>query len=201
MEATFSGLWPDESFMMKGMETLAAAPVISLADEAAYARSPEQADLNPEVYARKLLQLPEHAHLSEGEAIIEWLLKRDEKVKGGRRVLGTAHLPRVQGELNPCFEWLLERYFERMPDFLIILDRQWWFGASLLQREILCHHELSHCVHKEGKDGEPLYDENDRPRWGIVDHDVNEFTSVVRRYGAWNEDLRQFVAAANLHGK
>lgn len=185
---------------MQGMETLTViAPPLSLADDAAYARPPDDPALNPNVYARTLLLLPEHAHLAEGEAVIEWLLKRDEKVKAGRQVLGTCHMPRVQGELNPCFEWLMERFFGHPIDFLIILDRNFWFAATPQVRTILCFHELSHAIHKTDQYGDPLYDENDRPRWGIREHDVNEFTSVVRRYGAWNEDIQQFVAAANLH--
>lgn len=181
------------------METLAAAATpISLADEAAYAR-PAESIHSPESIARRLFLLPEHVHLAEGEAAIEWLLRRDSKVKGGRYVLGTAHLPRVQGDLNPCFQWLLESFFGRAPDFLIVLDRQYWFDSTPLQREILVYHELTHCIHKKDLFGDPLYDENDRPRWGLRGHDVEEFTAVVRRYGAWNADLESFLAAAKTH--
>jgi hypothetical protein len=86
-----------------------------------------------------------------------------------------------------------------VPDFLIVLDRNFWFGATPIQREILCYHELTHCIHKKDVFGDPLYDENDRPRWGLRGHDVEEFTSVVRRYGAWNADLESFLSAAQAH--
>jgi len=166
-------------------------------DSGAFCRPPPH--LDPAETARPLLELPEHEHLFEGEAVIEWLLQRDAKVKQGRQILGTAYLPRVQGELNPCFQWLLERYFQRMPDFLIILDAAYWEVATPRLREILVYHELSHCIHKESNEGEPLYDENGRPRWGLKGHDVEEFTSVVRRYGAWNADLEYFIEAAKTH--
>jgi hypothetical protein len=165
---------------------------------AAYSRPPDHAG-SPDSIAKRLFLLPEHLHLAEGEAAIEWLIRRDEKIKAGRQVLGTAHLPRVQGELNPCFQWLLESFFGHVPDFLIILDHNYWFGSSPLLREILVYHELTHCIHKKDAFGDPLYDENDRPRWGLRGHDVEEFTAVVRRYGAWNADLDAFIAAAQAH--
>jgi hypothetical protein len=183
------------------METLSAPTLtfsIALNDDAAYSRPPDY--LHPATIAQRLFLLPEHEHLAAGEATIEWLIKRDEKIKGGRMILGTAHLPRVQGELNPCFEWLLESVFGHPLDFLIILDRGFWFNATAIQREILVYHELTHCIHKKDAYGDPLYDENERPRWGLAAHSVEEFTSVVRRYGAWNEEIRQFVEAANSHG-
>lgn len=186
--------------MLWSMETLAAqSHTFTHLDEGAYARPPANPALNPEVYARKLLLLPEHEHLAAGEAVIEWLLKRDEKVKAGRQVLGTCHMPRVQGELNPCFEWLLERFFGHVPNFLIILDRDWWFEATPLAREILCYHELSHAAHKKDRFGDPLYDAEERPVWTIAGHSIEEFESVVRRYGAWSPDLKSFMAAYAEH--
>ena len=182
----------------QGMETLTATPARPGqldSDFGAYARAPDE--LTPIV--QTVLLMPEHAHLVDGEAAIDWLLKRDEKIKGGRQVLGTANIPRVQGELNPCFQWLLENYFGRMPDFLIILDREFWLSATRRQREILVYHELTHCIHKKDMFGDPLYDENERPRWGLRGHDVEEFTAVVRRYGAWNPDLAAFFEAAKTH--
>jgi hypothetical protein len=157
------------------------------------------ADLHPADIAARLLNLPEHEDLKDGEATIDWLLKRDEKVKGGRTILGTVHMPRVQGELSECFEWLLSRLLGRQPDFLIVLDQRYWFEASPLHREILVYHELTHCIHKRDMYGELLYTLDDRPRWGLRGHDVEEFAAVVRRYGAWNDEIRGFIAAAEAH--
>jgi hypothetical protein len=156
-------------------------------------------DHDPAAVAAPLLRLPEHVHLLDGEATIDWLLKRDEKVKGERMIIGTAHMPRVSGELSECFSWMLGRLFGRIPDFLIVLDREYWFKASALEREILAYHELMHCVHKRDRSGELLYTDDDRPRWGLKGHDVEEFSAVVRRYGAWKHDIREFIAAAQAH--
>lgn len=161
---------------------------------------------HPAKIANELLKLPEFADLVDGEAKIDWLLKRDTKIRGGRHILGTAHMPKVQGDLNPCFVWMLELVFKRQPDFLIILDGSYWFRPSENAdeiprlREILVYHEMTHCIHKVDGMGDKRYDHDERPVWGLAAHSVEEFTSVVQRYGAWNEDIKLFVEAANRHG-
>jgi len=168
-------------------------------DDGAYVLPPPA--VHPAKIADELLKLPEFGDLATGGACIEWLFKRDEKRKGGRQVLGTAHLPKVQGDLNPCFVWMLERLFGRPPDFLIILDKTFWYQATPKLREILVFHELSHCIHKTNRSGEPMYDLEERPVWGLRAHDVEEFTAVVRRYGAWNDDIKSFCAAIIAHAE
>ena len=54
-----------------------------------------------------------------------------------------------------------------------------WLALGEGHREALVHHELLHLGTHE-KTGELL----------IVDHDVAEFTTVVREYGAWVPSLR-----------
>lgn len=169
----------------------------NLAEGGAYQLPPEA--VHPSVIAGRLLQLPEFSDLVEGEAKIDWLLKRDQKTRGGRHILGTAHMPKVQGDLNPCFQWMLANLFKRDPDFLIILDRAYWFAATPILREILVYHELTHCIHKTDNYGDKRYDMDERPVWGLRGHDVEEFTAVVRRYGAWNHDIKSFCAAIIAH--
>lgn len=168
-------------------------------DDGAYLIPP--AAIHPTLIADELLKLPEFDDLATGGARIDWLLKSDIKIRGGRQILGTAHLPKVQGDLNPCFVWMLERLFGRPPDFLIILDKAFWFQATPKLREILTFHELSHCIHKCNSMGEPMFDQDERPVWGLRAHDVEEFTTVVRRYGAWNSDIQQFCAAIIAHAE
>ena len=156
-------------------------------------------EIHPATIAMELLQLPDFADLVAGEARIDWLLKRDEKTRGGRQVLGTAHMPKVQGDLNPCFRWMLASLFRRDSDFLIILDKSYWLDSSARLREILVFHELSHCIHKRDKFGDLVYDMDERPVWALKGHDVEEFTSVVSRYGAWNDEIKQFCAAVAAH--
>jgi Putative phage metallopeptidase len=162
--------------------------------------------LHPAVIADQLLKsLPEFVDLVDGEATIDWLFKRDEKIRGGRQILGAVHMPKVPGELNPCFGWMLERVFGRKPDFLVILDRNYWLEPSETHaaiphlREILVYHELTHCIHQVDREGGKRYDHDERPIWGLRGHDVEEFTAVARRYGAWNTELESFCAAVEAH--
>lgn len=171
----------------------------NLIEGGAYAVPPEA--IHPAAIAVQLLQLEEFSDLLEGEARIDWLLKRDEKTRGGRHILGTAHMPKVQGDLNPCFRWMLAKTFNRDPDFLIVLDKAYWVEATPRLREILVYHELSHCIHKRDRFGDKLFDSDERPVWTLRGHDVEEFTAVVRRYGAWNDDIKTFCAAIIAHAE
>ena len=159
-------------------------------------------DNHPAEIAARLLKLPEHQHLLDGEARIEWLMRLSTKRKFGRDILGTCYTPSVQGDLKPLFDWLMGQFFggDEPVDFLIILDDAYWEDATPREREILVYHELLHATQAIDKHGEPRFDrETGRPVWSIRPHDVEEFTETVARYGAWNEDLKRFIAAVS-HG-
>lgn len=154
-------------------------------------------DDHPATIANRLLSLPEHQHLKDGEAIIDYLLRNQEKTRQGRRILGTAYLPSVQGDLSDCFDWMLARLLGRTPDFLITLDRAFWMTASSREKEILVYHELKHCAQKHDMYGAPKFHRDGSPWWAIRGHDVEEFADTIRRYGAWTSELADFIAAAN----
>lgn len=152
---------------------------------------------HPAQHLHKLLRLPEFEHLKAGEARIEFLMRGHEQIFAGRRVLGTCHLPRVQGRLKDVFIWMLEEKFGELPDFLIELDMTYWLDeAGEREREILIYHELMHADQAVDKFGTPRFDQEGRPTWRIRGHDVEEFSSVVRRYGSWSDELRAFIASA-----
>lgn len=153
-------------------------------------------DDHPGTVAARVLRMPEHRHLVDNEIDLDWLMRCDEKVKAGRRILGTVYEPVVQGELRDMFEWMLTRLLGRLPAFLIVLDEAYWTKAGPLDREILIFHEITHIQQKLDKYGAPRFDRDGRPVYGLRGHDVEEFTSVVARYGAHNDELRAFVAAA-----
>lgn len=70
-------------------------------------------------------------------------------------------------------------------DFVIILHKDTWDNFSIEQRNALIHHELSHIGRK------------DNENWYIIPHDVEEFLSTYKRYGAWNGTLQMFVSITN----
>jgi hypothetical protein len=159
-----------------------------------------EGDDHPAIIADRLLDLPEHSHLREGEAEIEWLLRTNPKVQGGRQILGTCYLPSVQGQLKDFFMWMVERQFGRIPHFLIVLDKGYWDQSGPRAREILVYHELCHAKQAVDQYDAPKFDKDGRAVWALRGHDVEEFTSVVERYGAWNADIQHFVSAANTSG-
>jgi len=180
---------------------LTAIATANMADDAGAFGRPNMAVLGPIV--DKVLRMPEHRHLVENEARIEWLMRNEPKVKAGRYVAGTAYKPKVNGELSGMFDWLLGAYFGEFPDFLIVLDREYWLQATALQREILVFHELSHCIQAEDQYGAPKFDRDGNPVFAILGHDIEEFNSVVSRYGKHSDDVRSFIEAAEageLHG-
>lgn len=155
---------------------------------------------HPAVIAERVMRMPEHQHLKDNEIEIDWLMRTFEKTKGGRTVLGSVHEPTCQGEMAPLFEWMLERLLGDLPRFLVILDEEYWEQADDRAREILVFHELAHIRQKLDKYGAPRFDKDGLPVYGLHGHDVEEFTSVVARYGAHNPDIAAFVKAANAAG-
>lgn len=154
-------------------------------------------DDHPATIAGRLLNLPEFQHLKDGEAVIDWLLRSEEKTRHGRFVLGTTYIPSVQGDLSDCFDWMLARLLGRTPDFLIILDRTFWRSAPARDKEILVFHELLHCDQKRDAYGERKFHRDGTPWWAIRGHDIEEFVETVQRYGAWTDEIRRFVDATN----
>ena len=163
-----------------------------------YKHIPPGEPLSPSDIAAKLIsECQEFEHLKDGEACIRFLMDTDETIKHGRRIIGSANMPTVQGNLKGVFDWLLHNFFQdEHVDFLIILELDYWEAADDRMREILVFHELCHCIHKKDRDGDPRYDETGRPVWGLLNHDLEEFNATVRRYGAYSEDVRAFIAAA-----
>lgn len=158
---------------------------------------PEDNKIHPVCYYDKLVKLSEHVHLLEGEAVVDFLLVSEPVIQQGRQVLGAVHMPMVQGKLRGVFEWMLLEKLGRLPDFLMLLDKDYWREGGSIDREILMYHEMCHCCHKEDKYGEPRFDESGRPVFGLIGHDVEEFSKTVERYGSYSPEIRDFIAAAS----
>lgn len=162
---------------------------------------PGEGDNEPREIFERLVNLCDNfEHLKNGAPHVEFLLRTQTKIKQGREILGTCYLPSVQGELRPMFDWMMMRTFGDIPDFLIVLDRDYWLDSDPMAREILIFHEAMHCDHAKDKYGAPRFDKDTgRPVWGIRGHDVEEFNEVVRRYGAHSHEIKSFLAAAGAN--
>ncbi len=163
---------------------------------------PVDGDDDPRPIVHHLVEtVPRFMHLKAGEAVIMTVMRRFDKVKQGRTILGTMALPVAQGGMREMFSWLLAvTCGEVFPDFILTLDATFWSVATRMQREALVFHELCHCHHETDKEGELRFDDTGRPVFGIVGHDIEEFNDVVRRYGAWLGDVERFAQALREGG-
>jgi hypothetical protein len=156
-------------------------------------RLPEP-DAHPGSIALRLMEVAEHEHLKDVR--IEYLMSQSPIIKAQKQVIGAVHLPTVQGKLKNLFEMLLAQFFDGMPEFLMIIDADWWGAANENEREALVWHELCHIKQERDKNGDLAFDKEGNPKFGLVEHDVTAFNSEVARYGAWSPDLQQFLASA-----
>jgi len=94
----------------------------------------------------------------------------DAPTTNGKETLGQASLVTSKMQVIAT-----ERF-----DFFVWLAGDWWHDARDEQRRALLDHELSHCA------GEPF-------AWRMRGHDVEEFTCILERHGAWYRELHNFV--------
>jgi len=123
----------------------------------------------PEVeeVARELI--PEyHAHLAEAK--IEYLYRVGTWNSKGKVMMAKIHV--LSGR---------EKHLTGL-DIVMEVNRAVWGELDAQQREALIDHKLCHVV--EGKDG-----------YKRVDHDLGEFSAVIRRHGLWNHEVQGFVKA------
>ncbi len=159
---------------------------------------PEDGELDPRPIASRLVAgRDEFGHLRQGNAVIMFLMRRDEVVKQGKSELGSMAVPQFQGKLARFCTWMLVTMTGGvLPDFIMTLDEGFWRQATPMQREALVFHELKHAGHALDRNGEPRFTDEGDPMWAIMPHDIEEFDDVVRQYGAWLPDVTRFVKAA-----
>jgi len=161
-----------------------------------FATAPEGPN-DPRIIMERLIECVEDFDLLRiAKPDILVLMRTVPKVKGGHLELGSMGLPGFQGVYSQLGMWLLAAYHGDVPDFILTLDLEFWDTASERQREALVFHELMHCTQARDKEGELRFDSEGLPVWAIRPHDIEEFNEVVRRYGAWKEDVAAFIAAA-----
>lgn len=141
-----------------------------------------------------------HEHLNE--AAIGCLWTTAENRKKGRSIVGQAQLT-TRGGGDP---WATARarqqrleWFGRDPVFLLTFDAYFANDADDATFAALVDHELCHCAQELDEFGAPKYSQTTGdPIWTLRGHDVEEFVSVVRRFGiqAAGEAATDLVIAA-----
>jgi hypothetical protein len=117
-------------------------------------------------------------HPELATARIQYLFVEKASMKNGRPVLGKVR------KVSGAIEFLTEL------DFLIEVALDQWNELAENQRTALVDHLLERCMGTE--------DENDggEMKWSLREPDVQEFTSILSRYGAWTDELAGLVSVA-----
>ena len=144
------------------------------------------------------LENPEHAHLQHARIGALWTNVPNSK--NGRRIVGQCETgdPMAMGKWAKAkARCQVEQWFGLIPDFILTFDADYAAQCSDLEWCALVEHELLHAAQDTDGFGAPKFSKaTGRPCFTIRGHDVQEFTSIVRRYGADAAHVREFVEAA-----
>ncbi|WP_182056519.1 putative metallopeptidase [Pantoea sp. ME81] len=143
-----------------------------------------------------VLHNPDHMHLLEADIAFLWAATAF--TKQGRTVLGQAEevMMRAGGWQKARMEQQLYEWFGHKPDFIITLAGDFCSQCSDLEFCALVEHELYHIAQATDEFGAPkFYRDSGLPKLCMRGHDVEEFTGVVRRYGA-SADVQELINAA-----
>lgn len=165
---------PERLLGSEGFFTHAVAPAPELHDWARATFIDEAAPLVNE----------EHAHLRE--ARLGFLWTSAPNAKQGNRVVGLTEECKFLGNrwAKVRFEQQVAGWFgDPLPHFLLTFDAGFAEEASDAAFCALVEHELLHCGQERDGFGCPKFTKDGEPRLAMRGHDVEEFVSVVRRYG------------------
>ena len=118
-----------------------------------------------------------HNHL-EHVRIAYLFLNKEQRCKGS---LVAAKAKKVSEEYR-----MLTNY-----DFLIIISAPIWVSLTSKQQEAILDHELEHCWTDEDDLGNRTFK--------ILPHDVEEFSSIIRRHGLYEKTLVHFGSVVGQH--
>lgn len=110
-------------------------------------------------------------HPGLAEARIAILMRTQPTTSKGKLVLGHAE------KVGDKWKTLIGDDY----DFLIWLDDENWGRSDKQRRRAILDHELCHCE----------YDPAEQ-KAKIRGHDIEEFSAIAERYGAWNTALMEF---------
>ncbi|MCJ7926455.1 MAG: hypothetical protein MUW55_11080 [Pantoea vagans] len=148
------------------------------------------------IYDDGVLHNPDHMHLLEADIAFLWAATAF--TKQGRTVLGQAEevMMRAGGWQKARMEQQMHEWFGHKPDFIITLAGDFCSQCSDLEFCALVEHELYHIAQATDEFGAPkFYRDSGLPKLCLRGHDVEEFTGVVRRYGA-SADVQTLIDAA-----
>lgn len=123
---------------------------------------------------------------------IDYLFSEKVPNKGGKDIWGS--MRKVSG--LTAYEGAKKVDQERGvtdPFFVLTISQPVWARLNDKEKTALVDHELCHATVKETDDG--------KVKLSTLCHDVEEFKSIVERYGLWRPDIGKFVEAAKKDRK
>lgn len=144
----------------------------------------------PEVerIARELIR-DHHPHLLKRR--VEFVFTEKAPKSGTKEIWGTARIVNgLAAFLANSYTEVADGIEELNEDFFVIcISEPVWGMLSDRCRKALLDHELCHCWVEEKDDGDTTLK--------LVHHDLEEFGSVVQRWGVWRDDLDRFLTKAD----
>lgn len=130
------------------------------------------------------LENPHHAHLQQASIGCLWATSPNKRHM--QRVVGQAEIPAFRGNAwsKSRQEQQIIEWFGAVPDFVLTFDAAHAAEVDDATFCALIEHELCHCAPVLDEFGAPKFGQDGRPKFGIRGHDVEEFVTVVERYGA-----------------
>lgn len=141
----------------------------------------------------------EHAHLRQAHIGFLWCALPNSRQMNA--VVGQAEILQLQGGKwqKARQEMQIEGWFGSLPDFLITLHADYADQCSDTAFLALVEHELLHCGQQKDVYGAPRFSKmTGKPIFGLRGHQVEEFVSIVQRYGIVSESIGEMVRVANL---
>jgi hypothetical protein len=125
-----------------------------------------------------------HQHIRDFNVRIDYLFMDKVPMKGDNEVWGMC---KKITSLNAYLA--ADKQSGGDPFFVIIISEPIWEVLSKEAKVCLVDHELSHTAaeYQEKDDEEPVLKLSCKP------HDMEEFAHIVKRYGAWRQDIQEFV--------
>lgn len=139
---------------------------------------------------------PEHDHLAD--ATIGFLWAGVENKRKGRQIIGQCEmgLPPLGKWARGRMELQLAQWFGTVPDFLITIDAGYADTCSDAEFCALVEHELLHAGQDKDIFGSLAFKKDGTPKFALRAHDVEEFVSIVARYGSKAAHVEAMVDAA-----
>jgi hypothetical protein len=116
-------------------------------------------------------------HPELATASIKYVFKEKAGSKGGKVLLGSVK------KMSDLMKFLIEA------DFLMEIPLDVWNEMDAAKRTALVDHLLERCTGEEDEQTSSM-------KWKTREPDVHEFSSILRRHGAWTEDLSNFASVA-----